>query len=501
MKSFPALRIGSLLLVSALAVTARDDAWRYKFTVGQTNVFAVEFSVRSETGSEVTAGNVILTTKEVTTNSVKLSCRGNLKSEFKRTPQRGPGFYPGFYPGGMMQQNVNVFPNDCEIELDEHGNELRDGGDYVLAVPLGKLVQSIFAPLPAKSADGETSDTVTALDDPFWLGPAESYLNVRINGQPIAMNYFYMGGPQRNAPATLRLSRHTSSRVKASTAGSLEWHQQTTLVSSLKTGKDPRLTATSESDFTFDRNAGMFAKIETLSDVSSQTETASRKAKVSFKSRLLTGTELAAVLAPPPPPAPPRKLSGAELEKIIADLKSPDLDTRRAALRQFCCATVESPSAELLDLVSAMATDSDQFVRMNAANFLGAYGTTNQTSVLLKLLKDSDWSTRQPAIQLLVKFKEPHAIQPLADLLARGGNGMNGEQVSSALINFGPAAENAVLTLLDEKNVETQRQACAILQQIGTSESLDALQKLVGDSEQTVSQAAVDAIRAIKQRQ
>ena len=498
MKIPSALRIGSFLLISGLAVSARDAALRYKFSAGQTNVFAVEISVRSETGSEVTTGNVILVTKEVTTNSAKILCRGNLKSEIKRTPARGPGMFGGFYPGGMMQ-NVNVFPNDCEIELDTRGNELRDGGDYVLAVPLGKLVQSLFAPLPAKSAAVEMSDTVTVLDDPFWLGPAESYLNVRMNGQPISMNYYYMGG-QRSSLATLSLSRHAVSRVKNSTADTVELHQQTTLVSFLQTGPEPRLAATSETDFVFDRNAGLFARIETTGEVSSQTETASRKAKVTFKSRLLTGAELAAVLAPPPPPAPPRKLAGADLDKIITDLKSSDLDTRRAAMRQFNGVEVEAPSAELIELVVGQALDSDSFVRMTAANFLGTYGTTNQVPVLLKLLKDSDWSARQPAVKALGRLKDERAIQPLVDQVARGSN-MYGQDATAALINFGAAAEKAVLGLLNERSAETQRQACNILQQIGTSESLEPLQKLIGDSDQQVNQAAVDAVRAIKQRQ
>ena len=69
------------------------------------------------------------------------------------------------------------------------------------------------------------------------------------------------------------------------------------------------------------------------------------------------------------------------------------------------------------------------------------------------------------------------------------------------MINFGAAAEKAVLGLLNERSAETQRQACNILQQIGTSESLEPLQKLIGDSDQQVNQAAVDAVRAIKQRQ
>jgi hypothetical protein len=497
MKTSAAIRIGSLLLVSCLAVTARDTSLRYKFSAGQTNAFAVEISVRTEIGNEVTTGNVILVTREVTTNSVKISCRGNLKSDIKRLPQRGSGFYPGYYPGGMMQ-NVNVFPNDCEIELDLQGHEIRDGGDYVLAVPLGKLVQSIFEPLPAKSGNEESSDKVTVLDEPFWLGPAENFMNVRQNGQPFSMR-FNMGYPQQT-PATLTLSRHASTRTKNSTVDTQEWHMQTTLESFTRSGTEPRLAVTSESDFVFDRKAGLIAKIETQSDVSSQTETTSRKAKVTFKSHLLTGAELAAALAPPPPPALPRKLSGADLEKITGDLKSSELETRRAAVRQLNGVDVESPSDEFVSLVAAMVTDSDSFVRMTAANFLGNHATTNDVPVLLKLLKDSDWSSRQTATKALGKLKDERAIQPLADLIAHGGS-MYGQDVSAALINIGAPAEKAVIALLNERNADTQRQACNILQQIGTDASLDPLQKLVGDSDQSTSQAAVDAIRAIKQRQ
>ena len=497
MNATTVFRVGILLLGSTFILPAREAAPRYKFSAGQTNVFAVEISVRSETGSEVTTGNVVLATRTVTTNSAKIFCRAVLKSEVKRTPQRGPGFYPGSYPGGMMQ-NANVFPNDCEIELNDRGVELRDGGDYVLAVPLGKLVQSIFEPLPVKSGNVEADDTVAVLDEPFWFGPAENFMNARMNGQPFSMRY-NMGYPQQT-PATLTLSRHILTRAKNSTADTAEWHQQTTLQSFTQNGNEPRLIATSESDFTFDRAAGLMSKIETQSDVASQTENTSRKAKTIFKLRRLTGDELAAALAPPPPPAPPRKLTAPDLDKIAADLKSPDLEVRRAALRQLNGVDTEKPSDEFVGLIAAMALDSDSFVRMTAGNFLSNHATTNEVPVLLKLLKDSDWSARSTVTKALGRLKDERAIQPLADLIARGGN-MYGQDANSALINIGAPAEKAVIALLNERSSETQRQACSILQQIGTEASLDPLQKLVGDSEQQTSQAAVDAIRAIKQRQ
>lgn len=497
MKAMSILCATLFLFTLILTVSAREAAPRFQFIAGQTNVFAVEITVRSEMASEVSTGNVFLVTREVATNSATLACRGNLRGEIRRTSPRGPGMFGGYYPGGMMQ-NQNVFPNDCEITLDFQGNEIRDGGDYVLAAPLGKLVQSLYAPLPAKAGMEETSSCVNVLDDPFWLGPADNFLNVRMNGQPISMNYYHMG--QRTVIATLAVLNQTTTRAKNTSEAVMDLHRQAKLESLLKTGKEPRFIATSESDLTFDRNLGLFTRIETQADVNSQTETTSRKARVTFKARLLTDAELAAALAPPPPPAMPRKLTAADLEKIQTDLQSSDLEVRRAAIRQLNGVEVPTPSAELLEAVAAVALDSDSFTRMTAANFLGTYATTNQVPVLLKLLKDSDWSSRQPAVKALGRLKDERAIQPLADLVARGGN-MYGQDASSALINIGAPAEKAVLGLLNERNADTLRQACTILQQIGTSASLEALQKLIGDSDQQVNQAAMEAIRAIKQRQ
>ena len=493
MKIPPALRIGSVLLISCLLVNARDTALRYKFSAGQTNAYAVEVAVRSENGSEIITGNLVVVTKEASTNGAKIVCRGNLKLETKRTPQRGPNFYGNYMP----MQTLNAFQNGCELDLDERGQVIRDGGDYLLAVPLGKLVQSIFEPLPAKSGTVESADFVAALDEPLWLGPTEFLLSPSRYGPP------YYGGfmgfnPQQGQQGALKLARRTAWSTTTSSTDSVIFKKKVSLESLLKTGGEPRLTASSESVLTFNRAAGVFEKIETVGDVSSQTETASRKAKVSLKCHLLSGAELAAVLNPPPPPAP-RKLAGADLEKFVADLKSPELETRRAALRQFNGAEVESPSPELVDLVAALALDSDQFTRMTAANFLGAHATTNQVPVLLKLLKDTDYSSRQPAIKALGRLKDERAIQPLADLVARGSS-MYGQEAGSALMNFGASAEKAALALLNERNADTLRQACTILQQIGTGDSLEPVQKLVADSDQQVSQAAVDALRAIQQR-
>lgn len=505
MKMFAALCIGCLLLTSCMDKNARDTALRYKFSADTTNVFAVEISVRSELGSEFMTGKVILATARVTTNSATIACRANMIVESTHAA-RGPGFFLGYYPGGL-NQHPTIFPNACRIELNDQGVELRDGGDYVLAAPLGKLVQSLFEPLPAKSSNSDTRDIVTVLDDPFWLGPADNFLNATMNGDPLARRGG-MSYPQP-VPTTLTVSRQISISTKGSTNDLVQLHKRMTLQSFLLNGPEPRLVASSESDFVFDRNTGLLSEIETRGSVSSQTETSARTAKVVFKARLLVGAERETALKPPLSPASAipalasaqrqTKVSGADLEKISAGLQSADITTRRAASDRLQGTEFDVPSAEFLRLVAATALDSDAATRIPAQNFIGSYATTNEFPLLLQMLKDPDWNSSRNAIRAFGRLKDERAIQPLADFIVRGGS--SGQNASYALISIGKPAEKAVIVLLNERNIETQRQACNILRQIGTSESLDALQTLVRDGELSTSQAATDAIRAIKQRQ
>jgi HEAT repeat protein len=169
-------------------------------------------------------------------------------------------------------------------------------------------------------------------------------------------------------------------------------------------------------------------------------------------------------------------------------------------MRQLNGAQIDSPPDELINLITGMALDTDTFVRMTAANFLGSHGTTNQVPVLLKLLKDTDWGSRQAATKALGRLKDERAIIPLTDAIAQGGSSY-GQDASAALINIGQPAETAVLALLNERNFDTRRQACTILQHIGTNASLAALENQVGESDQSLSQAAMEAIHQIKMRQ
>ncbi len=489
------LLLSALTTCLATVVSGRSAApdLRYRFPLGQTNVYHVDVQVRGESGLETTAGNVFLVALEAGSNVVRLSYHANL--DVKRDADGSPyGPNGGF--GGMFRGRTPVpSPDRCEVQFDDRGRLLRDAGDSPLPLPFGTLMTALVEPLPESSSatKWEASGDTTVIDAPYWLGPVSEF-TPQPPGSPFYMNY-----GQRGTIAVLAVSRHAGYRVTATTPETVTIHKQLTLHSLLKNSGDPRASSTVEGDLVFDRAAGMFRQIDVQGNALGSTETASRNVRVALKCQWLQGADLAAALAPSAA-ASTAKPTAEELQKLMTDLASNDVGVRRSAANRLGNATLDSPSPELLNLMASLATDSENSIRASAASFLKTYGTTNEVPVLIKLLRDSDWNARQNAIKGLSRMKDERAIDPLVDELMRGGS-PGQQEATAALVAIGAPAETAVLQMLQQKYLETRREACRILQRIGTSKSLEPLQEIVGDPDQSLSQAAADAIRAIKFRQ
>lgn len=98
---------------------------------------------------------------------------------------------------------------------------------------------------------------------------------------------------------------------------------------------------------------------------------------------------------------------------------------------------------------------------------------------------------------VLAKWKDPRAIEPLASQL----DGFPlWKHFDKALIDFGPAAEKAVIAKLASPEKDARKRACEILGQIGGDESLKVFAKLKPDSDPFVRIAANAAITSIRTR-
>ena len=424
-------------------------------------------------------------------------CSLEIKNGFDRP-------FPPYFGNNRWSGGASL-PEGSELQMDARGNILRLATDYPLPLPLGSVLTALFQPLPA-AAHAEGTEKMFVADAPHWLGPTPLLLPAQGYGPPYFQNY----GPRQNVAAAAVAVR-TEWKTISTEPDRVTLHKKTALESLGKFAGHPQITASGEGDLVFNPQLGLFTRMELACVSRGDSETVSRENRVTLKIRLLTGKERADVLAPPPP-APPvsKKITGDDLQKLFADLKAGEPDKRRAAAGRLAEAELESPTPELIELMAAQANDEDSGVRQFVANFLNNYGSVAQVPVLLKLLKDSEDNICQTATKTLTRLKDARAIEPLAELLAGGVRVNQYNQIQNfqfisdlvaALQSFGATAEKPVAALLPERSIETRRQACLILKQIGTAASLDALQKVVGDMNPQVNVAAAEAIRAIKQRQ
>lgn len=506
----------TLALAATAAYAARTPAARYHASETRTNVYRLEVELRGEGGMETITGNITVTSRTVSSNIIALAFRGSL------TPQRenptslayGLSGYPRWFAPAS-------FSTGSEIQFDESGRVLRIAGDYPLPLPLGTFANLLVEPLSTKSR-WETTENLSALDDAISFGPATSFFGTQSTTPP------YYGGPgyPRGSAAVIAVTRKTKFETKSSTADRLTIKKRFEIESPLMAGAEPRLSASGDGEFIFDRQLGLIRNVELQTKAVMNTESVTRRTTATLRLKLLEGKDLetlaetsTTVSAPNRPTRfspeaalelerpsstattskPPKKLSREEVQKLTADIQSDDASARINAASQLQVYQFAEPATpEVLEAMSSMLTNQDSSVRIAAAKVIADQGTAEQVPLLIKLLKSTDYSARNTALQGLGRIKDPRAAEPLVDLIATGQDTYT---TVEALKKIGPTAEDAVLTLLKEKHLETQRHGCNILRQIGTKKSLDPLRELMLSTDASLASAAGEAVRAIMARQ
>jgi HEAT repeat protein len=143
--------------------------------------------------------------------------------------------------------------------------------------------------------------------------------------------------------------------------------------------------------------------------------------------------------------------------------------------------------------------DVEGFCAMHASRALANWATPETTPVdaLLVLMDRSHEQVRQNSILVLAQLKEKRAVDLIAQRLAYDRDRAT---ASKALQKYGPAAEKAVLGILKHPNKEARKEACYVLQFIGTKDSVPALEEVAGSGNADLSRTAKAAVAAIKSR-
>jgi hypothetical protein len=475
---------------------------RYSLTPGQTNAYSLDLEVQGEAGREAIGGTFTVSTRAVATNLVALTFRGQLR--LKPLANRGP-MMP-FRPGSSMSLSSYIYGSQYEAReliIDEHGQIVRQAGDLALPIPLGQLMASLVQPLPAEATAGwETEKDVFVLDEPLLQGPGTAFLNP-------PGGFGYLGHyPGRLPQGVLAVRQKTKIKVKEVTPTAVTLQKTLSLDSPLLTGAEPRVSASGEGQMVLDREKGLPTLVELECKCVVATEESSRRSVVSLRWQLLEGAEREKALAPPlPTPSLETKFTPEEVAKLEERLNSTVLAERQAAARELSSGRLGAASAALLAQIASLASDPDDSVRRAALTMLANHGTRDHVPLLIKAINDPDASLRTTVVKGLGRLKDPHAIEPLVNLLATGQSDQNyyrpprDNATSEALAHMGTAAEPAVLALLKEKNIDTRIQACNILKQIGTKKSLGPLKDQTLNPSKELGEAAAEACRSIQARE
>jgi hypothetical protein len=199
---------------------------------------------------------------------------------------------------------------------------------------------------------------------------------------------------------------------------------------------------------------------------------------------------------PPKPATPSGKPADRDpLSAALAEIRGGERMRHFAIDRVAAMPVDEKRRAEVAELLVSSLKDSDTFVRTSALGALGKWWTAETLPALVALVDDQNTGVRWKVMDALAATKTPEAAKAIA-----GRVGQDKMFAAKALMTMGPVAEPVALQLLSNKDDFVRREACQILQSVGTKKSLARVKALSRDKNPLVAMAAKAAADAIQNR-
>jgi S1-C subfamily serine protease len=200
--------------------------------------------------------------------------------------------------------------------------------------------------------------------------------------------------------------------------------------------------------------------------------------------------------APAQPPVP-KPLTDAALTRALQDLTAPESFKKHAALMRLAGAEpTKERRAEVVKAVEPLLQDAEWGTRNAAVKAYAHWAGKDGLPKVLPLVKDDNGLVRWAAFDSLKEWKDERCVDVVAECLVpfdRRG------KASEVLRAVGQPAEKATLKYLTHQDWGVRLEVCRVLQEIGTKESVPALEKTVPEGG-LVGPAAQGALDAIKQR-
>ncbi|HEX9047318.1 MAG TPA: HEAT repeat domain-containing protein, partial [Verrucomicrobiae bacterium] len=483
-----------LLLVLALAVpgyflppTAHSgrnsvpEQLHYDWKTGAVLTYAVKVATTNENYSETVSGNVIYTVRSVDGDRATISCLSHLGPPLRQSkPGRGlpmsfPHSFGEFWPGPAFGNPAR------ELQVDGTGKILsRSGNAHSLPQALGDVEGLIFEALPAQQTD-------------HWETRGDSEIR-ETRFVPLTPNSHFGHEEETMLPSRETIQYEIVSRSGTTVVIGKRYE----LVTDETIAGQPRIKLAGQGTIQFDVVAGLPEAMDFQGTLTEAGENATYRLPLTLSyHRAANATNQPALTAQGNSNAPPAELTAAQIDELLMDLKSTAPGRPQIAAARLAATKPGAPHDAVETQLLAMLASPDWPIRQSAANALSNWGSAKAVESLVKLLDDSVFSVRWAAIESLGRLHDGRAIAPLAKHFAAR---VDVAQTSTALEQFGAAAEESVIELLASKNSEVRYAACRLLAVIGTKASVPALTTAASDGDGIVALLAKDALKTIEAR-
>ncbi len=492
----PVSRIGACLLATAASLASLDVSGaapklRYAFQAGQKYVYEVKITAELGGSTETREGLSIFTVKSDANSEFVLAHQGWLTTQRNNNGagNRSPWTRPEFRRHAPWADQILVRPG--ELTINPLGEVIRTTAETPLPYALGSLETLAIEQL---SGDGKAR----------WEQKREVSIAQR-QRQRLPRPRFVGedgDGTRRSAAEVVRFA------ITGSAAGLVQIKRDYSLRTAEKAGDSPSLEMEGSGELVFDPGRGAF-RSHALRYVFKIHETnLSLSVPVTVNCQLLAPEEaehrlkareetLAAAAANAAKANEPKPVEAAERERLMQDLRSNEEAILRRAADRLARAPADDQAEAVAEALVPLLGDRSSFVRTAAARALVSWGTEKSVAALVKAVEDSDLWVRRAAMEALGRQKSPVAAKAVAARLVQM---QDRSEAVKTLKAMGAAAESEVAPYLKDRDMWVQLESCKLLGQIGTPQSVPALEEYGRSGKPMAAAESRKAIQAVRNR-
>ncbi|MFO0947884.1 MAG: protein kinase [Planctomycetota bacterium] len=390
---------------------------------------------------------------------------------FPHRRPRDPRSMRGFLLEGEPL-GVRTPPFDASFTMDSLGNPLRSMGTTVLPHGLGQIEEMLFLRLPQgeeASWEHAAEVTVTLTEDSFI---------------------------SRQSPKLLPATDKVQYRRLADDGKMIRIEKVHEVRTRETVGDQPMVRWSGKGEIEFDLTLGVPRAVTMKYELASTSRTVTVRMPIQFKGTLQDQNDKKPSDRKAPN-AEPTTLSEQQVNEMVAQLSSPDGGKAREAAEQLSRARreKEKQKQKVSKALETLLKSGDVFTRTAAMKALKGWYVQDSVPAVFDMLDDESFFIRRDAMEILANEPSPQAAKRVADRL-----GEDRHEASECLIKMGSVAADPVHPLTSDLDDGVRREACKILQQIGTRNSLPYLQRALRDPDPFVRQTAQKAIEAIERR-